>query len=325
MKRLDVIEQVLSCTNCALHAQCTAPVPMRGEPGLLAIVGEAPGETEDREGRPFIGPAGKLLQSVLDEFNFPPAGIVNSVSCFPHGAPDWEQLKACEGNKWAQLDYLSPTYILLLGRVALKGMRSDLELKRGRARPFRIRERICFATYHPAAALRNGTYEQGMRADLETFRELIAAEGDGWLDYIPQSCSACPNPAEWYEEDTGLGWCPIHLPSTEKGKHSDRQALIAAELDAARRNEATRVTAVTEGASTEWLAHAWDTLIGYLRTHDEYVTADFWNETGLTRPPEPRALGSLLQKAERQGLIEKTGDARDGKPVWRSLLRVTTP
>ena len=88
MNRLDVVEQVVSCTRCELHKGCTGPVPMRGQPGNVAMVGEAPGETEDRDGRPFVGPAGKLLQDTLDEFNFPPMGVLNTVSCFPHRTPN---------------------------------------------------------------------------------------------------------------------------------------------------------------------------------------------------------------------------------------------
>lgn len=232
--RLDVVDQVISCTACELHAQCTAPVPMRGEPSAWAAVGEAPGETEDAQGRPFVGPAGKLLQELLDEFHFPDPGILNTASCFPHGTPTWDHVHACEVNKWAQIDYFDPKYLLLLGRVALKGMRPELDLKRGRARPFRIRDRICFATYHPAAALRNQTFEMGLRNDLEVFRELIDSGRDGWMKFIPNSCSACSIGADWYEEGSALGWCPVHLPSSERPAYEAHKSLVAAEYQAAK-------------------------------------------------------------------------------------------
>jgi uracil-DNA glycosylase len=119
MNRLDLVEQIITCTNCELHAGCTAPVPMRGEPGPVAVIGEAPGETEDIEGRPFVGPAGKLLQGILDEYHFPPMGVLNTVSCYPHGTPTWEQIAACAPNKTGQITYFDPMFILLLGKVAL--------------------------------------------------------------------------------------------------------------------------------------------------------------------------------------------------------------
>lgn len=233
LTRLEVVEQILTCTSCELHAQCTAPVPMHGKSHLVAL-GEAPGETEDLQGQPFIGPAGKLLQELLDEFHFPAPALVNTVSCYPHGTPTWDHMQACDTNKWTQIEHLDPQFVLLLGRVALKGMRPDLDLKRGRARPFKHRDRICFATYHPAAALRNGTFEQGMRSDLEIFRELIDTGRDGWMKFIPHSCSACPLGADWFEADAGLGWCPVHLPASERAAYDARQELLAREREAAR-------------------------------------------------------------------------------------------
>lgn len=330
--RLEVVEQVISCTRCELHAQCSAPVPMRGEPGTWVAVGEAPGETEDREGRPFIGPAGKLLQDLLDEFDFPAPAVVNTVSCYPHGTPTWDHMKACETNKWAQIDYLDPAFVLLLGRVALKGMRPDLDLKRGRTRPFKVRGRVCFATYHPAAALRNGTFERGMRSDLEIFRELIDSGRDGWMKFIPHSCSACPLGADWFEAEAGLGWCPVHLPSSERPAYEARSALLAADLDAARaRALAARdagMTAVADAADPDWMSAAWDALVLWLRTHDEFFVDDFWAGSGLQEPRESRALGPIVQRAARQGLMEKTGEFRKSvrsnmteKPCWKSLIR----
>jgi uracil-DNA glycosylase family 4 len=331
VNRIDVVEQVLSCTRCELHAGCIAPVPMRGEPGLVAMVGEAPGETEDTEGRPFVGPAGKLLQDILDEFHFPPMGVLNTVSCYPHATPNWEHIKACTINKWAQIDYFDPKFILLLGKVALRAMRPELDLKRGRARPFRIRGRICFATYHPAAALRNGTYEMGMRSDLEIFREMITAPGDRWMTFIPQSCAACPVDAEWFEEDSGLGWCPVHLPPSESDAYEKRQRMIAADLDAVRRQAIlardTALAAVEDAADPDWMDEAWDALVAWLRTHEEFFVDDWWAGTQLAVPRESRALGPIVMRAARQGLMEKTGEFRKSvrsnmteKPVWRSLI-----
>ena len=332
MNRLDLVDQILSCSNCELHESCTAPVPWRGDPGPVALIGEAPGETEDQQGRPFVGPAGKLLQELLDEFHFPPVGLINTVSCYPHSTPNWDHIYACGQNKTDQITYLDPLFILLMGKVALKAVRPDLDLRRGRARPFRIDGRIYLATYHPAAALRNSVYEAGMRNDLEIFRELIDTAPDEWTRLIPQSCSACPLDAEWFEEDTGLGWCPTHLPPGQQGAYEARQALIAADLDAARRSATVArdagMAAVEEAADPDWMDEAWDALVNWLKTHDTFFVDDFWSGTQLSIPRESRALGPIVMRASRQGLMEKTGQFRPSvrsnmteKPVWRSLLR----
>jgi DNA polymerase len=332
MNRLEVVEEVITCTACELHEQCSGPVPMRGEPSSVAIVGEAPGETEDLQGQPFIGPSGKLLQDLLDEFAFPPMGVLNTVSCWPHGTPTWEHVLACAPNKAAQIDYFDPQFLLLLGVVALKSMRPELSVRRGRARPFKHEGRVCFATYHPSAALRHPQYEDAMRADLEVFRELIDCGRDGWLKYIPATCSTCANDAVWWEEPAGLGWCEIHLPDKERGPYEARRHLLATEMEAARRRRAENqrdegMAQVKEAADPTWMQDAWEALIEYLRTHPEFHVDDFWKDTELRMPREARALGPVVMKAARAGLMVKTGEFRESvrsnlssKPCWRSLI-----
>lgn len=333
MNRLEVVEQIITCQNCELHAQCSGPVPMRGEPSRVAIVGEAPGETEDLQGAPFVGPSGKLLQDLLDEFAFPPMGILNTISCYPHGTPTWDHLVHCKDNKWAQINYFNPQYLLLVGGVALRGMRPELGLKRGRGRPFKHEGRICFATYHPAAALRHPPFEDSMRADLEVFRELIETGRDGWMKYIPQSCSSCGLDADWFE-DSGLGWCPVHMPDSERGAYEAHRHLLATEMDAARRRraEAQRddgMVRVANAADPTWMEDAWQALVAYLRTHPEFFVDSFWSDTELRVPHEARALGPVVMKAARAGLMTKTGEFRKSirsnmteKPCWRSEIYV---
>lgn len=325
MNRLDVINQVLTCTACDLHEQCTLPVAFRGDPGPIVVVGEAPGEQEDLAGEPFVGPAGKLLAQLLTEADIPPDSVayVNAVACFPHGPPSWDQMRSCDANKWAQLDYLNPTHVLLLGKVALKSMRPDLDLPRGRARPFLARGRICFSTYHPAAALRNGSYEQTLRDELVVFRQLL--DSPDWQAFIPVSCAACAVEAEWWE-DTGLGWCRVHLPAAHVAAYEARQAAVAAELDAARRRDAALVQ-VEQGADPDWMVAAWDALVAYLKHHSEWFADDFWANTTLERPRESRALGPVVLRAAREGLMAKSGQFRKSvasnmteKPIWTSKI-----
>lgn len=336
MERLEVIEQVVTCTNCELVEQCTSPVPMRGQPSRIVVVGEAPGETEDQVGKPFVGPAGRLLGRLFQEVGITePMGVVNTVSCWPHEAPHWDHIVACEDNKWAQIDWLNPTYCLLLGQVALKGMRRALAIKTARARPFIVRDRICWATYHPAAALRNGEYETKLVADLVRFRELLDGGPDQWRTFVPDSCAACSVDAEWWEEN-GLGWCRLHLPDSEVAAYNAAHDRAAAELVAARhRSEHQRdaaLAAVEANADDDWLTEAYDQLVAYLQNHPEFFVDDFWSATGLREPREARALGPVVMRAARAGLMEKTGDFRKSvrsnmteKPVWRSLIHLGAP
>jgi hypothetical protein len=79
-----------------------------------------------------------------------------------------------------------------------------------------------------------------------------------------------------------------------------------------------------------WSELAWDTIVTYLKTHAEFFVDDFWSETGIEEPPEARALGAVVRRAQREGLMEKSGQFRPSvrshltvKPVWRSLIRGT--
>lgn len=323
MTRIDVANQIINCTACDLHTQCTLPVPYSGEPCRVAAIGEAPGVEEDTVGAPFVGPAGQLLRAMLTEADITePVAYINTVSCFPHDTPTWEHIQACDTNKWAQINEIAPTHLLLLGRVALKGIRPDLDIKHGRARPFTHNGHICFAVYHPAAGLRNRTFEQTIRDELVVFRRLL--DIDDWRNLIPGSCAACPIDAVWFE-DAGIGWCRVHLPAEQAAAFNTRETLLAAEADAARRRDAA-LAQVAAGADAAWTAQAWDTLVSYLQAHPTFFVDDLW-EAGLVEPREARALGPVVLRAAREGLMRKSGVYRKSvrsnlteKPVWTSLV-----
>lgn len=334
MNRLEVIEKVVTCTNCDLHAQCTGPVPFRGEPSRIVVVGEAPGECEDRAGKPFIGPSGKLLGDLFREVGLVgPMGVVNTVSCLPHATPSAEHIAACRDNKWTQIRYLDPTYLLLLGSIALQGMRRDLRIRTAKARPFVIDGRICWATYHPAAALRKVAFEEVLREDLVGFKALVDAGEDHWMDHIPDTCAGCGLPPEWYE-DSGLGWCQLHLPTLQASSFQAHHAMIAAQMDAARHRAEQRrdaaVAGVAANADDDWMADAYDALVAFLQRNKEFFVDDWWSATQIREPRESRAFGPVVMRASREGLMEKTGEFRKSvrsnmteKPVWRSLICAT--
>lgn len=331
MTRDELILQILDCERCELHAQCTLPVPFTAPepaaPGGIMIIGEAPGEEEDKAGRPFIGPAGQLLRRLLERSGIDPnsAFIANTVCCFPHSTPSWDHVRSCAKNKRDQIELADPKHILLLGGVALRAVRVDLNISKSRGRPFLHRDRICFASFHPAAALRNHKYERGLKNDLDTFSKLIVA--DNWGTLIPDDCALCDEDAEYWD-NSGLGWCANHIPDNAQELWDNRRRQQIDELDAARRRDVA-LAQVADAADPSWMAAAWDALNEYLRTHETFFVDDFWNETKLERPKESRALGPVVLRAARDGLMKKSGQFRKSaasnmteKPLWTSLVYV---
>ncbi len=327
MERDHLVAQILDCERCELYAQCTLPVPFSGEPGPILIIGEAPGEQEDLAGRPFVGPAGELLRRLLRRSNFDPDSIAmaNCACCYPHGAPSWDHVRSCDRNKRDQIAYLNPTFILLLGKVALRSMRADLEISGGRSRPFLHDDRICFASFHPAAALRNAKYERGLKRDLDLFAKIVDAGPDDWQQYIPDDCSRCDEPATMWEP-TSLGWCERHAPEQLAVRYAAAHRLQADELDAAHRRDQA-LAQVADAADPDWMSAAWNILVDYLRTHETFFVDEFWEQTNLVRPKESRALGPVVLRAAREGLMRKSGEFRKStasnmteKPLWQSLI-----
>lgn len=254
--RLELMAQVVECEACALHTQCTAPVFMStpttvstfpavaGFVPKIAILGEAPGEQEDIKGKPFIGPAGEMLRGHLKAVGIDPDSVsyVNAVSCYPHGTPEWEHVHACAANREAQLALSGATHVLCVGKVATKSIEPALELKHGRARPFLVGGRVYFATYHPAAALRNGNYEQEMADDIRVFAEMVQSGPEDWLNYVRLTCSACPKNAGWIQE-SGLAWCLEHLPSPDFAKAQARVERNRAEYESVKATQVSPPTA----------------------------------------------------------------------------------
>jgi uracil-DNA glycosylase family 4 len=216
-ERLLVTEAVVSCTRCPLHEIGTGPVSFTGPtPTAVCVLGEAPGRQEDAEGAPFVGPAGQLMREVLAEAGFlvSDIGFVNTVSCWPGDeikTPQYPHVDACRVNKIAQLDVLDPTFVLLVGNVAVKATDPRIKIRYGRGRPWMADGRLHFATYHPAAALRDDLFERSLREDVARFKELVDAGAAQWDRFVNDRCFACNNPYFWLE-GSGLAWCEVHCP-----------------------------------------------------------------------------------------------------------------
>jgi uracil-DNA glycosylase len=148
----------------------------------FALVGEAPGATEDETGRPFVGRSGALLDQLLGEAGLSraEAAVLNVVKCRPPGnrTPKAPEVARCSGWLRRQLDLLDPPVVVALGLSAAKwflGPRTVLA--QVRARPHEVDGRSVWATYHPSAAIRfgpNGAPRAGLLADLTAVAGTLA-------------------------------------------------------------------------------------------------------------------------------------------------------
>lgn len=200
--RLDEIAvQVRSCTRCALHRSRTQGVPGTGPAtARLMAVGEAPGEREDLEGRPFVGAAGRLLTELLEEIGLSRDDIfiTNVLKSRPPGNRDPlpEEVEACAGYLDDQIEVLKPEVILVLGRHALQRLLPGAPgISRAHGKVIRSGSRAYMPCYHPAAALYNGALLSVLRED---FRQLRAH-----LESAP--VAAPPAPAETTPSAEQLG------------------------------------------------------------------------------------------------------------------------
>lgn len=173
------------CTLCALAGGRLQVVFGEGDPhASLMVVGEAPGRDEDREGRPFVGRSGRLLDRLLAE----EAGlardevyIANVVKCRPPGNRDPlpAEVEACRPYLDAQVRLVDPAVVVTLGNFAtrsLLGSRLGITALRGRVHPGGPAGAAVVPTFHPAAALRGGAEVLAcMRADFVRAREVLDA------------------------------------------------------------------------------------------------------------------------------------------------------
>jgi DNA polymerase len=161
---------VAACRACALCDSRTQTVFGVGHPQAhWLLVGEAPGEQEDRQGEPFVGPAGQLLDRMLaalaltrsTEGPEPPSQrvyIANTLKCRPprNRNPSAEEMAQCEPYLVRQIELLRPRLILAMGRFAVQALlRSDEPIGRLRGRVHQYQGVPLVVTYHPAYLLRN--------------------------------------------------------------------------------------------------------------------------------------------------------------------------
>jgi uracil-DNA glycosylase len=182
-----VAAEASTCTRCRLAEGRTNVVFGVGDPAAgVMFIGEGPGAEEDRQGLPFVGRSGKLLdQLIVEELGMTRAQvyIANVVKCRPpdNRDPKPDEIDACRPYLTAQLDLIRPAVCVTLGRYAAQWLLNTTEgitKLRGRAYPFA--HGVLIPTLHPAAALRGGAEPLAqMRADFVRAKLTLAQAAEG--------------------------------------------------------------------------------------------------------------------------------------------------
>ena len=177
---LDQLHSTIrSCKNCGLHATRTQAVPGVGPcPANLMIVGEAPGFNEDRQGEPFVGAAGKLLDTLLRRIGLSRVDvyITNVLKCRPpmNRDPMPNEVEACSPYLKHQLELVRPKVVLILGRHALERlMPGQGSISRIHGSLIRRGDVAYVPLYHPAAALHNGSLVADLEHDFDQLKRYL--------------------------------------------------------------------------------------------------------------------------------------------------------
>jgi DNA polymerase len=173
--RLDVLaEETRSCTRCALHQGRSQAVFARGTGSSgLVFIGEGPGEEEDRQGFPFVGPAGQLLDRMIGamELGRDEVYVCNIVKCRPpkNRKPEPDEMSACFPFLDEQLSLIEPRVIVALGATAVQGLLGTTEgitRMRGQWKLYRGQIPV-MPTFHPAYLLRTPAAKRDVWKDLQ--------------------------------------------------------------------------------------------------------------------------------------------------------------
>lgn len=164
------------CSRCELCETRTNLVfGVGNEAAEVMFIGEGPGEQEDLQGEPFVGPAGKLLDDMLEMIDLDRSRvyIANIVKCRPphNRDPLNEEQAACRHWLDAQRDLIRPKLIVCLGRIAAMAViKPDFRITREHGQWFDIESARAMAIYHPSALLRDITKRPETFADLRSLR-----------------------------------------------------------------------------------------------------------------------------------------------------------
>lgn len=184
----EITGDIKTCTQCPLHKTKTNYVPGEGSirPDVM-FIGEGPGETEDKSGRPFVGKAGQLLEKVIGKMGYSRESVFigNIVKCRPPGNRDPEpgEVAACLPFLERQIKLLKPKVIVCLGRVAMNNLLGETySIMKMRGKLMEFQGIPVIPTFHPSYILHQKTREEISKAkwdmwhDMETVLKIVKGQ-----------------------------------------------------------------------------------------------------------------------------------------------------
>ena len=174
----DLVQEIKTCTLCRLSETRTNAVPGEGSRTAdIVFVGEGPGYYEDRDGRPFIGPAGKFLDELLASIGLrrEDVYIANMIKCRPPNNRDPlpGEIDACKPYLDRQFEMISPKVLVTLGRFSFARFFPGESISKARGKPRRRDGLVVYPMYHPAAALHNPKLRDVIENDFKNLPSLI--------------------------------------------------------------------------------------------------------------------------------------------------------
>ena len=173
-----IADEVRACRACPLHEGTRNAVPGEGNPDAeVMLIGEAPGQNEDLQGRPFVGASGQFLTQMLAAAGYPRSEvfIANVAKHRPPGNRDPmpEEIVACGDFLQRQIDAIDPLVIVTLGRFSMARYFPGEKISRIHGQPKIVRGRVVLPLYHPAAALHQGALRKVLEADFATLPSVV--------------------------------------------------------------------------------------------------------------------------------------------------------
>jgi len=177
---LEVLrEEAAVCTKCRLHEGRRKVVFGTGsENADVIVIGEAPGQEEDRTGQPFVGPAGKLLDRLLLSAGFPRqvVYICNVLKCRPpsNRNPQADEVAACSPYLRRQIELIRPRVLVAVGKFAAQTLlETDTSIGKLRGQVHRYHEIPLVTTFHPAYLLRSPRWTRAAWQDFQLVRRVL--------------------------------------------------------------------------------------------------------------------------------------------------------
>jgi uracil-DNA glycosylase len=180
-EQLKALNEEIKSHPCLLSKTSKRIVPGEGSAhSQIMFIGEAPGKVEDETGKPFVGPAGKFLDVLLESIGLVrnDVFITNMVKCRPpeNRDPEPAEIECCKPWLDKQIELIDPKVFVPLGRYAMAKFTPGLKISEAHGSSFKRNGKVYFIMYHPAVALYNGSMREVLLADMQKLKKVLDGE-----------------------------------------------------------------------------------------------------------------------------------------------------